>query len=270
MTPLRTRLAAAAVGTGLVLAAPAAAWAGPLRSSSTTQTSSASPSTSSPSTSNLEALRAKCLAAIDVRLPALAAARADVVNGQDATADHKAALEADIDQTTARLQTLQGEIKADSDQSALRDHCHSIFQDNRVFALVLPRTRLVVGADTAGVAGHKLSDVAGKLADAIQKAQDAGRDVSQAKADLDSMKAQIASGVAAAGSVPSDVLGLTPADWNANHDVLTPARQSLRVARTDLKVARDLAVKIRNELRTPATTPPAPAAAGSPSPSPQA
>ena len=262
MTPIRTRLAAAAVGAGLVLAAPAAAWARPLRSSSTTQTGSPSPSTST-----LEALRAKCLAAIDVRLPALGAARGDVANDQHTTADHKTALETDIDQTTARLQTLQGEIKADTDLSALRDHCHSIFQDNRVFALVLPRARLVVGADAAGFAGHKLSDVAGKLADAIQKAQDAGRDVTQAKADLDALKAQIASGVAAAGTVPGDVLGLTPADWNANHDVLTPARQSLRAARTDLKVARDLAVKIRNELRTPTTTPPAPS---SPSPSPQA
>ncbi|HZQ77884.1 MAG TPA: hypothetical protein VFE55_11170 [Acidimicrobiia bacterium] len=265
MTPLRTRLAAATIGAGLVLAAPAAAWAGPLRSPSTPQTSSPS-NASSPSSSTLEALRAKCLAAIDVRLPALAAARADVANDQHTTAEHKTALEADIDQTAARLQTLQGEIQADTELSALRDHCHSIFQDNRVFALVLPRARLVVGADTAGFAGDKLSDVAGKLADAIQKAQDAGRDVAQAKADLDAMKAQIASGVAAAGAVPGDVLGLTPADWNANHDVLTPARQSLRAARADLKVARDLAVKIRNELRTPTTTPPAPSSPVSGSP----
>jgi len=238
-----------------VLAAPAAAWAGPLRSSSTTQTSSPSPSTSGTSTSTLETLRAKCLAAIDVRLPALAAARADVLGNQNATADHKAALVADIDQTTARLQTLQGEIKADTDLSTLRDHCRSIFQDNRVFALVLPRARMVVAADTAGVAGDKLSGVAGKLADVIQKAQAAGRDVTQAEADLDAMKAQIASGVAAAGSVAGDVLGLTPADWNANHDVLTPARQSLQTARADLKAARALAVKIRNELRTPAASP---------------
>jgi hypothetical protein len=262
MTALRTRLAAAAVGAGLVLAAPAAAWAGPVRSSSTPQTSSPTPSTTV-----LEGLRAKCLAAIDVRLPALAAARADVAGDGHTTADHKAALETDIDQTTARLRTLEGEIRADTDLSGLRDHCRSIFQDNRVFALVLPRTRLVVGADTAGFAGGKLSDVAGKLADAIQKAQDAGRDVSQARADLDAMKAQIASGVAAAGSVAGDVLGLTPADWNANHDVLTPARQSLRAARTDLKAARDLALKIRNELRPPTATPPAPTA---PAPSPQA
>ena len=78
------------------------------------------------------------------------------------------------------------------------------------------------------------------------------------------MKAQIASGTAAAGTVPGAVLGLTPADWNANHDVLSPARQSLRVARTDLRVARDLAVKIRNELRPPAAAAPATASTGSP------
>jgi hypothetical protein len=253
MNHLRTRLTAAALGVGLLVAAPAAAWAGPLRP----VPSPSSPTASSPSdaTSTIEVLRARCLAAIDVRLPALAAAKADVTGNPHLTADHRAALVTDIDQTTARLETLQGEIKADTDLATLREHCRSIFQDNRVFALVLPRTRLVVGADTATAAGAKLADIAGKLADAIAKAEASGRDVTQAKADLDAMRAQIASGVAAAGTVPGSVLGLTPADWNANHDVLTPARQQLRVARNDLRVARDLAVKIRNELRTPAAAP---------------
>ena len=264
MNPLRTRLTAAAIGVGLVIAAPAAAWAGPLRST----TSNSSPTaTSGPSDSThrtVEDLRARCLAAIGVRLPALAAAKSDVASNRHLTDADRSALTTDIDETAVRLQTLQGEIRADTDLATLRDHCHSIFQDNRVFALVLPRTRLVVGADTATAAGDKLSDIAGKLADAIAKAEAAGRDVTQAKADLDAMKAQIASADAAAGSVPGAVLGLTPADWNANHDVLSPARQSLRVARTDLRVARDLAVKIRNELRPPAAAAPAAASTGSP------
>lgn len=249
MTTIRTRLAAAAVGAGLVLAAPAAAWAAPRPVSSTPSTSS-TPTDSTRLT--LEALRAKCLAAIDVRLPALAAARSGLAANGHVTDDHQAALTADIDETAARLRTLADEIKADTDLATLRDHCRSIFEDNRVFALVLPRTRLVVGSDTAGDAGAKLHDVAGKLGDAIAREEAAGRDMTQAKADLDAMKAQIASGVAAAGTIPGAVLGLTPADWNANHDVLQPSRQQLRVARTDLKVARDLAVKIRGELVTPA------------------
>jgi hypothetical protein len=262
MNPLRTRLAAAALGAGLVIAAPAAAWAGPRRPVSTTPTSGSENPTDT-SGRSIEDLRARCLAAIDVRLPALAAARTALSGNDHVTDDHQAALVADIDQTAARLRDLAALIKADTDLAALRDHCRSIFEDNRVFALVLPRVRLVVGADTATDAGAKLHDVAAKLADAIDKAEarelhqpspEAG-DVRQAKLDLDMMKAHIASGVASAGTVPGAVLGLTPADWNANHEVLTPARQSLRSARADLKVARDLALKIRNELKPPAAAP---------------
>jgi hypothetical protein len=260
MNPLRTRLAAAALGAGLVIAAPAAAWAGPRRPVSTTPTSgSENPIDAGHRT--IEDLRARCLAAIDVRLPALAAARTALSGNDHVTDDHQAALVSDIDQTAARLRDLATLIKADTDVATLRDHCRSIFEDNRVFALVLPRVRLVVGADTATDAGAKLRDVAAKLADAIAKARglhqpspEAG-DVRQAKLDLDMMKSHIASGVASAGSVPGAVLGLTPADWNANHEVLTPARQSLRSARADLRVARDLALKIRNELKPPAAAP---------------
>ena len=248
MNPLRSRLAAAALGAGLVITVPAAAWAGPSRPVSSSPSDSTRPR-GVPRDTTLEALRTRCLAAIDVRLPALAAARSAVADNARVTDDHQSALTANLDETAGRLRDLATLIKADTDPAALRDHCRSIFEDNRVFALVLPRVRLVVGADSATDAGAKLNDVAGKLADAIAKAEAAGRDVHQAKLDLDTMKAQIASGVAAASTVPGAVLGLTPADWNANHEVLTPARQSLREARADLKVARDLALEIRNELR---------------------
>ena len=259
MNPLRTRLVAAAVGVGLVLAAPATAWAGPRRPVSTAPTGSESPTDAD--RRSIEDIRTRCLAAIDVRLPALAAARTALSANEHVTDAHQAALEADIDETAARLRVLADLIKADADPASLKEHCRSIFEDNRVFALVLPRVRLVVGADAANDAGAKLRDVAARLDDAIAKAEarelhqpsPTGTDVRQAKLDLDMMKAHIASGVASAGSVPGAVLGLTPAAWNADHEVLTPARQSLRSARADLKVARDLAFKIRNELKPPAS-----------------
>lgn len=250
MNPVRTRLAAALIGAGLVIATPVAAWAGPRRPVSENPTGS-----SRVRENTTEALRARCLAAIDSRLPALDRAKSMLSGNEHVSDDHEAALTADIDETVARLRELAEAIKADTDPAVLRDHCRSIFEDNRVFALVLPRVRLVVGADTATDAGARLRDVAGKLSDAIAKAEAAGQDVTQAKLDLDMMKANIASGVASAGSVAGAVLGLTPADWNADHEVLTPARQSLRSARADLKVARDLAHKIRNELRRPAASP---------------
>ena len=260
MNPLRTRLVAAAVGVGLVIAAPTAAWAGPHRPGSTAPTEDATDARRS-----IDDLRTRCLAAIDVRLPALGAALEALSANEHVTDDHQAALTADIDETAARLRVLADLIKADTDLATMKEHCRSIFDDNRVFALVLPRVRLVVGADTATDAGAKLGDVAARLADAIAKARelhlpspeadDAGQDVGQAKLDLDMMKAAIASGVASAESVAPAVLGLTPADWNTNHEILTPPRQSLRSARADLKAARDLALKIRSDLKAPAASP---------------
>lgn len=250
MNPVRSRLAAAVLGAGLVFTTPAAAWAGPRRPVSTTNpTTSNSKSPADSTNRTIEDVRSRCLAAIDVRLPALAAARTALSGNEHVTDDHEAALLADLDGTASRLRVLAEEIKGDTDVTALRQHCRSIFEDNRVFALVLPRARLVVGADSAGDAGAKLREIAGKLADAIGRAEAAGQDVTQAKLDLDLMKAHIASGVASAGTVADAVMGLTPADWNVDHEVLTPARQSLRSARADLEAARGLAQKIRDELR---------------------
>ncbi len=76
MNPLRTRLAAAAVGVGLVIATPVAAWAGPRRPVSTAPTDRNPTDVRPPQ--DIEDVRARCLAAIDVRLPALAAARTGV------------------------------------------------------------------------------------------------------------------------------------------------------------------------------------------------
>jgi hypothetical protein len=237
-----------------VIAAPAAAWAGPRRPVSTAPTAGSESSTDADRRS-IDDIRTRCLAAVDVRLPALAAARTALSANEHVTEEHQAALVADIDETAARLRVLADLIKADTDPAVLKDHCRSIFEDSRVFALVLPRVRLVLGADAAVDAGAKLDGVAARLADAISTAEAAGQDVRQAKLDLDLMKAHIASGVTSASSVPDAILGLTPADWNANHEVLTPARQSLRSARAGLKVARDLAHKIRNELTPPAASP---------------
>jgi len=114
---------------------------------------------------------------------------------------------------------------------------------------VLPRTRLGAAADISGAAADRLSSVADALDAAIAKAGSAGRDTAAAKADLAAMRAKIDAGRTAAAGVAGQILGLTSADWNANHDVLAPARQSLRTARADLVAARDLGRKVVADLR---------------------
>ena len=241
MTPLRTRLAVAALGAGLVLAVPAAAFASPARS--------APPVAGNQTDRTIDSVRARCQDAITKRLTALGEASGKLPQAKHLTPEHKSALDSIISETTARLKALQPKIAGDTDPATLKADCQSIFVDNRVFALVLPRTRLVVGADAGVATADRLDQVAVKLEQAIAKAEAAGHDVTQAKADLESMRGKIDAARSSVSGIPDSILGLTPANWNANHEVLTPARASLRSARDGLKEARNLARQIAGELR---------------------
>jgi hypothetical protein len=234
MTPLRIRLAAAALGAGLVLAVPAAALAAPGDRTRPPVAESTRPA-------DADTLRARCLEAIDKRLTALGTASQRLAAAEHVTDEHEVTLAGIIAETSASLDALAGEIGADTEAEALKAHCRSIFEDHRVFALVLPRTRLVVASDTAGAAADRLDQAADRIEQAIAEAGAAGKDVTQAKADLEAMRAEIDSARTTAAGVPDGILALTPADWNANHEVLTPAREALHSARADLKAARDLA-----------------------------
>ncbi|MGH8971736.1 MAG: hypothetical protein ACRD0C_00840 [Acidimicrobiia bacterium] len=243
MTPLRTRLAAAALGAGLVLALPATAFAAD---------SGRSRPALSERTQDPEVLKARCHEAIAKRLTALETASSRLGDAKHVTDEHESTLAGIIDDTSASLSALDAEITADTDPEALKAHCRSIFEDHRVFALVLPRTRLVVAADTAVAAADRLDQVADRLEQAIDKAEANGQDVTQARADLEAMRADVDSARTTAAGVPDSILDLTPADWNADHEVLTPAREDLRSARGDLKAARDLARGIVSSLKASA------------------
>jgi hypothetical protein len=240
MTALRTRLAAAALGAGLVLTVPAAALAAPSERTRPPASERTRPR-SAERTRDPEAMKARCLEAIDKRLSALETASRRLAEARHVTDGHEATLAGIIADTSASLDTLAGEIGADTEPETLKAHCRSIFGDHRVFALVLPRTRLVVASDTAIAAAARLEQVADRIERAIAEAAAAGQDVTQAEADLEAMRAEIDSARSTAAGVPDGILGLTPADWNADHEALTPAREALRSARGDLKAARDLA-----------------------------
>ncbi len=241
MPSLRTRLAAAALGTGLVLATPATALAGPR-----TRIAERTPGTETTERTprDLEAVRARCLEAVRARLAALDSASGRLAASEAVTDEHQAALEAILSATGDSLTALAADITADTDAEGLKAHCRSIFEDHRVFALVLPRTRLVVGSDAAVAGAGKLVEMAGRIEEAIDEAEAGGTDVTEARAMLEAMRAAIASGQASATGVPGLVMDLTPADWNANHEVLTPARQALRSAAADLHEARQLGRQI--------------------------
>ncbi len=245
MPALRTRLAAAALGAGLILTLPATAMA----AERTRPTGDRPRLAESERPRDPEVLRARCHEAIAKRLTALETASRRLAEAKHVTDEHESTLAGIIDDTSARLTALDAEIAADTDAEALKSHCKSIFEDHRVFALVLPRTRLVVAADTAVAGADRLDQIADRVEQAIDKAEANGQDVTQARADLEAMRAKVDSARETASGVPDSILDLTPADWNTDHEVLTDAREDLRSARGDLKDARELARGIVSGLK---------------------
>jgi hypothetical protein len=192
--------------------------------------------------------RDRCLHAVDRRLDRLDRANERIRGARHLTDAHQTMLTDQLTATAASLTRLRGKIASESGD-ALKEDCRSVAGDHRVYVLVLPRARLVAAGDAELAAVGKFVDVARKLEAAIDKAADAGRDMTEARADLASMRAYVDSARDGASGIAGSILDLTPADWNADHTVLDPARKAAIDARLDLRSAHRLANEIRQDLR---------------------
>ncbi len=96
----------------------------------------------------------------------------------------------------------------------------------------------------------KLDDAATELDAAIQTAAGNGIDVTDATAKLADMKAKLEDVGSLLDGVVDNELALTPAQWNADHSVLSAATTALHSAQTDLTAALADAKAIVADLKT--------------------
>jgi hypothetical protein len=231
--PRWTRIGVAAVAAaGVVLGGSAAAWA---RTNTTDSTSAAADTTSGGAamTGSLQTIKDRADAAITARLDKLHTVITSVQASPTPDAD-KTALVDRMQADITGLTSLDATIKADTTASAARTDAKKIFTDFRIYALVVPSTRMVVAADAVqDVAAPRLTTVADRLQARITK-----KNATAEQPVLDDMKAKIADATTATEGMSQRHLALTPADWNANHGVLDSDLAKLKTARTDLRAAR--------------------------------
>lgn len=234
---MRTRFALTATAAAVVAAllAPTAALA--QADTSTTTPSARGARRAEVKSQAVDEMKTRCLSQIDRRQNALSAEKTRLQNAKFVTDAHQSALESINEQTSSGLATLADKIQGESDFNQLRVECRQIVDNFRVFALVRPRTRLVLASDRELAAVTKLTAIADRVQSAIDKAKANGKDTTQAEADLATMRSAIASAKSHADGVYDAVIHLTPADYNANHEVLTPPRTNVRSARDSLKQA---------------------------------
>jgi hypothetical protein len=199
--------------------------------------------------------RQRCESMIDARLTELTKLDGRVADAKNLTDAHRQTITDINSHARAALTDLKAKIDQDDDPAVLKQDCQSIVIDYRVFALRAPQEHLTIASDAETSAVLKMQDLEPKIQAAIDQAKAQGKDVTGAQQAFDDLKAKMSDAAAKDDKVADTVLGYTPADYDANHDVLTPARNAVKTAAADLHAARSDAKTIADDLRSqPSTT----------------
>ncbi len=179
---------------------------------------------------------------IENRINVLTALLARVNTMQKLSASVKATLTTSINESLTALNDLK--IKIASDTAAeLKADMLSITQGMRVYALLVPKTRILAAADRATILADMFTGVDAKIKTRISEATTAGRDVSAIVTAESDMTAKVADAKVQAAAAISLVSGLTPDGGDktkmaANLAALKTARTDLKAAESDLRAAR--------------------------------
>jgi hypothetical protein len=242
MSSVRTyliRLGGVALASGALLGTVVtAAGAATTPGSAGTSGSNAVPTT-------LAGIKAKAATDITDRVNALNAAIAKV-NGANGLGSDQATLVSYLGTDGAPLQQLNQKIQGDPTVQEAAADFKTIFTNFRVYALVLPASRIAADADRISTTAiPALTSDATKARAHVNPTNQA--ELQLLIADLDS---QIGTATNATNGLAGTVLALTPAQWNANNGLLGPSKSSDQAAVAAVQKGRSDVRQIVEETTT--------------------
>lgn len=189
----------------------------------------ASPVSAAPATGGaaLAAVQALAAAAIAGRQSALNAAIAAVNSNTFLTSTDKSTALATLTKDLSGLTALAPTIAADTTFEAAESSYLSIFTTYRVYALALPQTFYAAAADdvttdvlpalTAGQTGLTV----------LLHTVDASKDTTTVQGLMSNLATELSDINSSSSGLSGSLLALTPAQWNANHALLSGPRSTL-------------------------------------------
>ncbi|MCS0499792.1 hypothetical protein [Protaetiibacter mangrovi] len=183
--------------------------------------------------------------AIERRLTALDAAELRLGNAQSLDEGHRSSLEATITDTRSGLESLRSELDGAPDAASARDDYRSIFSDYRVYAVVLPQSYVVAGADRAEAVTIPRLQAAAEALEAAIDAQ--GRD--DLADDLADLRSEIQKAQDDLDGLADRALAVAVDDFDADpavmQDITLTARDAVLSLRSAVVDARTLADELR-------------------------
>lgn len=162
----------------------------------------------------------------------------NVISGATRLSDaDKTTLSTEVNNEVSGLTSLKVQIQGDTDLDSARIDAQSIFNEYRVYALIVPKVWAVRVADDQQAVESKLNILSGKLQTRINRAHDSGKDVTTLQNQLNDMIAQTQAAQKISAAVEQKVLPLQPTDYNNDHTILSDYRDQLKTAHADNKAA---------------------------------
>ena len=166
-------------------------------------------------------------------------------NGAKGLGSGQAALVAHLGADIAPLQQLNQKIQGDTSVTQARQDFSTIYSGFRVYRLVLPASHLAAVADRDAVTAiPRMSSDASKAQGYVNSGNQA--QLKPLISDLDNRSTAAAT---ATNGLAATLLAYTPAQFNANNGILTPAKTAEQTARTAVGKARSDVTQIRHVLK---------------------
>lgn len=228
----------------------AAGIAGPAFAAGSTATPTPSSTHKSVALSTLAEVKAAGATQTGKRLGSLHKAITKITAAKGLTDADRTTILAVLNADVSGITSLAGTISADTTRASAITDFRAINTQFRVDEVVLPQARLAVAADSlltrtlpklAATEKHIAAQLAGKRS-AVSTAA--------LQADLADITARVNSASAGVSATAAAVLAVTPAQYNANHSVLAPAKKSIAAARAEVKHARADVAALRSAVTT--------------------
>jgi hypothetical protein len=203
--------------------------------------------------------RTWCRFEAELRIVKLGLLDAEVAASLSLSAAHRTSLNDLLAATRSGIGAIDASLAGETDLGALLSQCQRLETEHLVFSLRTPQVQNVIGADTVVTRSRSVKTESGTLAPLIDAAEVVGNPHVTRMRELSAAVVPLADGArAGVTGVSNALVAVTPADWLANRDILTPFQDKNRVARADLETAKAHIAEIRRLLLwvPPDATPP--------------
>lgn len=184
------------------------------------------------------------------RLTALNTAAKVISQTEKLSSADKQTLTDEVNSTVSGLTTLKTKLDADTTLTDARTDAKSILSDYRVYALVLPKVRLIKVSDGQIALEAKFSTLSATFLQRFAELKAAGQDTGVFEAALANMNLKVEAAQTISTAIQTKVIALQPTDYNSDHTILSGDRDQLKTAHDDLTAARTYAKTIADGIKT--------------------